>query len=101
MTAFDRLPATPRRVFLRSPDRPQKWNDFASRLCYHQGEYGDTKAYSDLGNRLKELAEKGNLGGNRLFYLSTPPEVYFDIIEQIGKAGLAKRHLPIPGCVLS
>src|SRR5882724_3861618 len=76
------------------PIDPQKWSDFASRLCYHQGEYGDTKAYSDLGNRLKDLAEKGNLGGNRLFYLSTPPEVYFDIIEQIGKAGLAKPSSP-------
>jgi len=76
------------------PIDPQKWSDFASRLNYHQGEYGDPKAYSDLGNRLKELAEKDNLGGNRLFYLSTPPEVYFDIIEQIGKAGLAKPSSP-------
>ena len=72
------------------PIDPQKWNDFASRLYYQQGDYGDAKAYSNLAARLKELMEKGNLGGNLLFYLSTPPEVYFDIIEQIGKAGLAK-----------
>ena len=72
------------------PIDPQKWNDFASRLYYQQGDYGDGKAYSNLAARLKELMEKGNLGGNLLFYLSTPPEVYFDIIEQIGKAGLAK-----------
>lgn len=31
-----------------------------------------------------------NLGGNRLFYLSTPPEVYPHIVEQLGRAGLAR-----------
>src|SRR5205085_10200662 len=35
-----------------------------------------------------------NLGSNRLFYLSTPPEVYSDIVEQLGRAGLARPSSP-------
>src|SRR5207249_4549371 len=35
-----------------------------------------------------------SLGGNRLFYLSTPQEVYPAIVEQLGRAGLA--HPPSP-----
>jgi glucose-6-phosphate 1-dehydrogenase len=76
------------------PIDPKQWSDFASRLYYHTGDYGDPAAYTALAARLKELSEKNNLGGNRLFYLSTPPEVYFDIIDQIGKAGLAKPSSP-------
>ena len=37
-----------------------------------------------------KLEAQKNLGGNRLFYLSTPPEVYPDIVEQLGRAGLAR-----------
>ena len=33
---------------------------------------------------------KVQLGGNRLFYLATPPEVYLHVIEQLKKAGLNK-----------
>src|SRR5215468_1433267 len=72
------------------PIDPQQWSDFASRLYYQQGDYGDSAAYTRLAARLQELQKQQDLGGNLLFYLSTPPEVYFDIIEQIGKAGLAK-----------
>ncbi|HTQ95676.1 MAG TPA: glucose-6-phosphate dehydrogenase, partial [Candidatus Acidoferrum sp.] len=47
-------------------------------------------SYAQLAKRLEELDKEKNLGGTRLFYLSTPPEVYPDIVEQLGKAGLAK-----------
>lgn len=76
------------------PIDPQKWNEFGSNLYYHAGDYKDPKAYADLAKRLKEFEASKNLGGNRLFYLSTPPEVYEDIVEQLGKAGLAKAGSP-------
>jgi glucose-6-phosphate 1-dehydrogenase len=76
------------------PIDPQQWSDFASNLFYSQGDYGKPESYAGLAKRLKEISESKNLGGNRLFYLSTPPEVYEDIIEQIGKAGLNKPVSP-------
>ena len=44
--------------------------------------------------RLSELEAAKKLCGNRLFYLSTPPEVYPDIVEQLGRAGLARPSTP-------
>jgi glucose-6-phosphate 1-dehydrogenase len=72
------------------PIDPAKWSEFSSNLYYSPGEYGDPNSYAQLAKRLSELDKEKNLGGNRLFYLSTPPEVYRDIVEQLGKAGLAK-----------
>ena len=64
--------------------------DFQQQLRYFTGDYDDPQAYQRLGQRLDELDREGQLAGNRLFYLATPPDVYVRIIEQLGKAGLAK-----------
>src|SRR5208282_2494382 len=65
-------------------------NDFTQQLLYFPGNYDDLDAFRSLGQRLDELDRDANLGGNRLFYCATPPDVYERVIEQIGKAGLAK-----------
>src|ERR1051325_7310282 len=67
-----------------------KWNDFASNLFYSSGDYSDQQAYAHLAKRLSELDAQKILGGNRLFYLSTPPEVYPEIVDQLGRAGLSR-----------
>src|SRR6201993_1426487 len=72
------------------PVDPGKWNEFSSNLFYTSGDYSDQQAYAQLAKRLAELDAQKNLGGNRLFYLSTPPEVYPDIVEQLGRAGLSR-----------
>src|SRR5260370_786654 len=69
------------------PIDPQHWDEFASNLYYDPGDYSDSEAYAQLAKRLAELESAKNLGGNRLFYLSTPPEVYPDIVEQLGRGG--------------
>ncbi len=71
-----------------------RWKEFASNLCYSAGEYGDQESYARLAKRLADLDAEKKLGGNRLFYLSTPPEVYPDIVEQLGRAGLARPATP-------
>ena len=73
---------------------PNEWADFASCLCYQPGDYADPQAYQQLAKRLEQLEKEKKLGGNRLFYLSTPPEVYPHIVEQLGRAGLAKASSP-------
>jgi glucose-6-phosphate 1-dehydrogenase len=76
------------------PIEPAKWNAFSSNLYYSAGDYGDPNSYSQLAKRLAEIDAEKKLGGNRLFYLSTPPEVYPDIVEQLGRAGLARPANP-------
>jgi glucose-6-phosphate 1-dehydrogenase len=72
------------------PVDPAKWSEFASNLFYTHGDYKDQGAYAQLAKCLNELDAQKGLGGNRLFYLSTPPEVYPDIVEQLGRAGLSR-----------
>ena len=76
------------------PIDPQKWSGFASNLFYTAGDYSDPDSYVQLVRRLAELEAAKKLCGNRLFYLSTPPEVYPDIVEQLGRAGLARPNKP-------
>jgi glucose-6-phosphate 1-dehydrogenase len=72
------------------PIDPAKWKEFASNLHYHAGDYGNADDFTKLAKHLAELESSKELCGNRLFYLSTPPEVYPQIVEQLGRSGLAK-----------
>src|SRR6267143_1731562 len=72
------------------PIDPKQWDEFASNLYYTSGDYGNPEAYTQLAKRLTEVEAAKNLCGNRLFYLSTPPEVYRDIVEHLGRAGLSR-----------
>ena len=76
------------------PIEPAKWDEFASNLYYSHGDYSDQNSYAELAKILQTLDAEKNLGGNRLFYLSTPPEVYPHIVEQLGRAGLARPTNP-------
>src|SRR5690348_2519340 len=67
-----------------------KREDFLGQLHYFTGNYGDPESYRRLAARLDDLDKQDQLAGNRLFYLATPPDVYPHIIEQLGRAGLAK-----------
>ena len=66
------------------------WEAFASRLFYISGEYDDAEGFLQLSERIATLEEQWNIGGNRLFYLSTPPSVYEPIITCLGAAGLVE-----------
>jgi glucose-6-phosphate 1-dehydrogenase len=63
--------------------------EFLKHVQYFSGNYDDLEAYRRLAQRLEDLDREGQLGGNRLFYLATPPDVYPHVVEQLGKAGLA------------
>jgi glucose-6-phosphate 1-dehydrogenase len=76
------------------PIDPKKWSEFASNLYYQEGDYGNPEDFKKLAKRLEELTTEKKLGGNRLFYLSTPPEVYPHIVENLGRAGLNKPSAP-------
>ena len=66
------------------------WTQFSATLHYHQGDYSTLADYEKLCVELDEVDKQHNTHGNRLFYLSTPPEVYKVIIENLGESGLGK-----------
>ena len=62
--------------------------DFLDGFCYVSGDYADQQFYSDIKQRLFELNEKAGKNFGRIFYLSLPPLLYPDVIENLGRAGL-------------
>jgi glucose-6-phosphate 1-dehydrogenase len=69
--------------------RPALWDTFVKGLFYVQSNFDDPEGFRTLAARLTEVdAERGTLG-NRIYYLSTPPEYYTPIVNNLGAAGLA------------
>ncbi len=70
------------------------WQSFAQRLCYVNGNFDDPAGYTRLGETLDRLERERGTGGNRIFYLATPPSYYPMIINNLKDAGLAQRRIP-------
>ena len=62
------------------------WKRIEPRFSYHSAaDYGSPEGHAQLARRLAELDEKFRTCGNRLFYLSTPPETFEPIITALGR----------------
>jgi glucose-6-phosphate 1-dehydrogenase len=72
----------------QKPVNPQVWENFAAGIHYLQADFNDPKGYERLNNLLNLLDQERGTGGNRIFYLSTPPSQYPEIIQRLGAAGL-------------
>lgn len=64
----------------------------AQHMFYCQGDLDDREGYHKLSDLLDKLDEEMGTGGNRIFYLATPPDLDPEIIHQLGGAGLARSH---------
>jgi len=67
---------------------PQLWDSFAEGISYHRSSFDDPAGYASLAERLDAIDRQRGTGGNRVFYLATPPESYATIVRQIGEHGL-------------
>jgi glucose-6-phosphate 1-dehydrogenase len=76
----------------RSPD-PEVWARLAPRTLYVSGGYDERAAYDRLAARIAELEKQIAQPLQSLFYISTPPNVFGAIVENLGASGLAQRHL--------
>ncbi len=61
------------------------WEEFESRIFYHESNFSSSEGYASLKERLEEIDKQYGTQGNRLFYLSTPPDYFPEIIENINK----------------
>lgn len=48
----------------------------------------EPQSFDKLRERLEKLEANRNTGGNRLFYLATPPDAFAPIATELGRAGL-------------
>jgi glucose-6-phosphate 1-dehydrogenase len=66
------------------------------RTTYRAGGYGEPADFVALRDYLEQIDQKHATKGNRLFYMSTPPEAFEPIIRGLGSSGLVKRHAVEP-----
>jgi glucose-6-phosphate 1-dehydrogenase len=64
------------------------WSWLAERMFYVQGDFDDPAVYERLAERLTKIDQTSRTGGNYLFYLATPPQVFATIVQRLSEAGL-------------
>ncbi|EPP35311.1 glucose-6-phosphate dehydrogenase [Chlamydia ibidis] len=64
------------------------WEDFESRIFYHQSNFSSADGYISLKAHLEQIDKEYGTKGNRLFYLSTPPDYFPEIIQNLNRYGL-------------
>ena len=68
----------------------KKLDEFMRKVSYFAMNFDDPGGYDKLKTVLEGIDQKQGTKGNRLFYLATAPEYFAEIIEQLGKHGMAK-----------
>ena len=68
----------------------KKLDEFIGKVSYFAMNFDDPGGYDKLKTVLEGIDQKQGTKGNRLFYLATAPEYFAEIIEQLGKHGMAK-----------
>ncbi len=63
---------------------------FMKKVRYHAMNFDDHEGYAKLDQLLSSIDKEIGTSGNRLFYLSTAPEYFADIIHQLGDHKMAK-----------
>jgi glucose-6-phosphate 1-dehydrogenase len=57
-----------------------------------EADPSDPASFDAMEERLQKLEASRSTGGNRLFYLATPPSAFAPIAEQLGRAGMLKEN---------
>jgi glucose-6-phosphate 1-dehydrogenase len=67
------------------------WKRLSGAMRYQRGDYGTPEDYDKLAGVLDRFDQKFGTAGNRLFYLSTPPETFDEVIVNLGDLTVAHR----------
>lgn len=71
-------------------DQRSQLTEFLQRCFYVSGNYTNSDAYQKIARVLQELEQTYHTGHNRIFYLSTPPQVYHAIAHSLSMQGLTR-----------
>ena len=72
----------------RSGHNEKKWEEFSKSLFYFQGDLNSKKSFSDLKKYITDHEKKEDTFHNRLFYLSTAPEFFSVVLDNLKKVQL-------------
>jgi len=69
--------------------KSSEWSEFAKHIYYQQGDFKNLQTYTTLGERCAKLEKEWSARAHRIFYMATPPSMFGEIPNYLGKAGLA------------
>ncbi|MEX2420944.1 MAG: glucose-6-phosphate dehydrogenase, partial [Actinomycetota bacterium] len=78
------------REFSKHAPEGDAWDEFARRLSYCPGEFGEAGSMNHLVGHLERVDAEFGTEGRRFFDAATPPAAYADIVHRIGEAGLQR-----------
>jgi glucose-6-phosphate 1-dehydrogenase len=81
--AFDNI-----KQFSKHTPDGEAWDEFARRLSYFRGAFGEPGAMREFAPFLEKIDAEFGTEGRRFFDAAVPPSVYADIVHRIGEAGL-------------
>ncbi|MGH3086534.1 MAG: glucose-6-phosphate dehydrogenase [Rubrobacteraceae bacterium] len=64
------------------------WRSFSEGIFYLPGDSKKPETYTELQNFLQKLDKERGTGGNRIFYLSSSPSLFPDIVKGLGECGM-------------
>ena len=70
----------------------EEWQKLESQIFFHTGAYDDLKSFAGLEEKILNLEKNLGKQAQCLFYISTPPNVFEPILDNLGESGLASRH---------
>ncbi len=77
--------------FSRQPIDEQHWADFARALFYVPGSFNESRAYQMLKEKLEAVDQQFGIPGNRVYYLSIPPQFISTCVEHLHSSGMVPR----------
>lgn len=79
--------------YSRRAFRPEIWQRVGDNTFYQAGAYDDPAAFQALKQRIGAVETRLGRELQVVFYISTPPNVFQPILENLGACGLAARGL--------
>ena len=71
------------------PENSEIWDQFSKYFFYLRGDFKSQQTYNDLKERCDWIAKEWKVKPQLIFYLATPPVLFGEISQQLGKVGLA------------
>ncbi|MFP4281004.1 MAG: glucose-6-phosphate dehydrogenase [Verrucomicrobiota bacterium] len=73
----------------RRPLDAELWESLEGKMSYHAGHYDDPASYKSLAERIEAIEKEAHHDFQLVFYVSTPPSAFTDIVVNLGDSGLA------------
>ncbi len=68
----------------------EKWAGFKKIVSYHIVDFGSAQLFANLADELERIDSESKCGGNRVFYLAMPSNVFGKVAGMIKSGGLLK-----------